>query len=37
MDVEKLEIKDVNKENVEDLIYLCVPPDKKMIRFSSGV
>jgi len=29
MDVEKLEIKDVNKEVVEDLIYLCIPPDKK--------
>lgn len=27
--MEKLEIKDVNKENVEDLIYLCIPPDKK--------
>jgi len=27
--VEKLEIKDVNKKNVEDLIYLCIPPDKK--------
>lgn len=27
--MEKLEIRDVNKENIEDLIDLCVPPNKE--------
>jgi N-acetylglutamate synthase-like GNAT family acetyltransferase len=27
--MEKLEIRDVNLENIDDLINLCIPPDKK--------